>query len=357
MTKIHRELRCCAVVAGILALVLGSGARAEPDAISVQVTPRDVAAAANADVVGQGGDPALPIADAIPAAGAAAVAAAETAYRRPAAAQAAPSFYPADLSYFGGHVLTETTFYNIYVNCKDVAACWGNPHAFQVDLFNSSFIHVVDQYVLGSTIASDRFAASPKVIHAAQSLPNPALLVRDIGPIVQATVKRLNLVNPKYRAFFEVFLPAGRDVCADSDPTQCYSPDVPANFTYCSLRASVVFHGSGPGSGRVLYGAMPYQNVASRCRADTYGPTPTPNGLLIDSMDNGIETQLLQAITNPDFDAWYASPKDRISNGNTTNGEVVNACAWRKFPFTIGAHEYQVTLAYSNKYHACVTVQ
>ena len=74
-------------------------------------------------------------------------------------------------------------------------------------------------------------------------------------------------------------------------------------------------------------------------------------------MDNGIETQLLHAITNPDFDAWYASTKNRISNGNTIAGQIVAACNWHKFPFTIGAHDYQVTLAYSNKYHACVTVQ
>ena len=284
MTKIHRQLRGGAVVAGILALVLCGDARAEPNATAAQIMPRDIAAAADVSVIGEGGDPALPLADAVPAAGA--VAGAETAYRRSAAPQA-PSFYPGDLSYFGGHVLTETTFYNIYVNCKDVAACWGNPHAFQLDLFNSSFIHVVDQYVLGATIGSDRFVASPKAIRVVQSLPNPALLVHDIGPIVQAAVKQLNLINPKYRAFFEVFLPAGQDVCEDSDPTQCYSPDVPATFTYCSLRASVVFHGSGPGTGHVLYGAMPYQNVTtqgvpSRCRADTFGPTPTPNGLLIE---------------------------------------------------------------------------
>ena len=74
-------------------------------------------------------------------------------------------------------------------------------------------------------------------------------------------------------------------------------------------------------------------------------------------MDNGIERQLLQAITDPDFDGWYASTKNRISNGNTNAAQIVDACDWRKFPFTIGAHEYQVTLAYSNKYHACVTVQ
>ena len=260
MTKIHRQLRCWAVVAGILALVLCGGADAEPNAIAVQVMPGDIAAAADVSVIGEGGDPALPFADAVPAAGAATVAGAETAYRRSAAPQAAPSFYPGDLSYFGGHVLTETTFYNIYVNCKDVAACWGNPHAFQIDLFNSTFIHVVDQYVLGSTIGSDRFVASPKVIHVVQSLPNPALLVHDIGPIVQAAVRRLSLVNPKYREFFEVFLPAGQDVCEDSTlrnaiPRTCRQPSHIAAFEPAS-----VFHGSGR-PGHVLYGAMPYQNV------------------------------------------------------------------------------------------------
>ena len=67
-----------------------------------------------------------------------------------------PGFFPADLVYHGGPVVTSAEHDLVYFDCPaGPTACWGNPAAFLRNLNASSLIHVTDQYV--GTTASYRY--------------------------------------------------------------------------------------------------------------------------------------------------------------------------------------------------------
>lgn len=70
-----------------------------------------------------------------------------------------PGFYPADLSFFGGHVVTTAESHDVYFNCA--STCWGNPAAFLIDLGKSNFIRLIDQYV--NTTSNNRYTKGKPV--------------------------------------------------------------------------------------------------------------------------------------------------------------------------------------------------
>src|ERR1017187_5712832 len=56
--------------------------------------------------------------------------------------------YPADVIYQGGMVVQHTVSHAVYVNpggACTIATCWGNPEGFLADLYDSDFIHLLDE--------------------------------------------------------------------------------------------------------------------------------------------------------------------------------------------------------------------
>jgi len=227
-------------------------------------------------------------------------------------------------------------------NCT-MATCWGDPEAFLRDLGNSDFIHVIDQYV--GLFSNNRYTVG---FHATVNYTPPAgpLLDSDIAAIVHAVAVQTGASG--YGHVYHVFLPPGQDECAV--PGYCYSPDNDATFYFCAYHDSTDF----PDIGHVLFTVHPYANVPG-CQVQP----GTPNGTLIDTVNDAVGHEMFETITDPDGDTW------RNDSGafNLGNYEVADECqfyvvvggqAYGNVPtFQIGAHRYSMQLIYSNEQHAC----
>lgn len=254
-----------------------------------------------------------------------------------------PGFFPADLVYHGGAVVTSAEHDLVYFDCPaGPTACWGNPSAFLRNLNASSLIHVTDQYV--GTTASYRYPVGGSV-SINHTLQTNVLGQNDILSIVHAAAVKLS-VQSGYRNIVHVFLPRGIDTCFDLTSI-CYSPDNPPSFYFCAYHGSVVFSDVG----HILYTVEPYQNVPG-CQS----ATPTPNGVLVDSTASVLSHEVIETITDPDLSAWW-SDISLIEQG----AEIGDICEpsgnfmgqFLDPVFPVNGKNYKIQLEYSNKFHGC----
>lgn len=260
-----------------------------------------------------------------------------------AATVPAPGFYPSDLDYFGGPVVTKMLSHAIYVNpgsCGGVAKCWGNPTKFLHDLGLSTFIHVTDQY----THTSGSYGVGTNV-YASFTMFTNVIDQSDLFALVHEAAVALKTPSG-YGHEFHVFLPAGVDTCFDLSSV-CYSPDNPSSFVFCAYHGSLIFSDIG----HVMLSVEPYQNVPG-CQA----APPNPNGMLTDSTNSVLSHELIETITDPDIDAWIAN-KSLIASGAEI-GDLCEPIGNAHFQFldptlTLNGNKYELQLEYSNFYHAC----
>ncbi len=246
---------------------------------------------------------------------------------RGAAVRAQTLHYPADLQYNGGAVVTSALSHNVYVDCA--ASCWGDPQEFLDNLNDSTFIHVVDQYVHATTNYRYRFGAN---YSAYVKFSTNSMSEDQIVNLVHLAALR---IGGGYHNIYHVFLPAGIDTCI-SGTTQCYSPDVPQNWVFCAYHSSVDFSDK---AGHVLFTVEPYQAVPG-CAV-----TNGPNSMLIDSTDSTLSHEYIETITDPD-------PNSSWFNQNF-NGEVADLCAGYDDNDLLYFRRYEIQEEYSNKVHAC----
>jgi len=272
-----------------------------------------------------------------------------------------------------GQTIPQAQVHNIYINCT--AACWGNPAVFETNLFSSDFIHIVDQYV-GSE-ANGRYSLGVSLqitypVKSQSSFPN-LLNDTDIDAILHAAALKL---GSGYNHVFNVFVPKGVDYCGGYSPpyTSCFSPDNNSTWTFCALHGYSAFADIP----NAVYGTLePYQDVFSTpyngvptpfyaCDVGQRFPyssdtTPTPNGVLVDSAANFVSHELFETITDPDGSEWQAQDGYFLYTSGVEIGDVCEFNSPRHFlvftPFYISGHLYEIQPEYSNKYHACVTVQ
>jgi len=269
-----------------------------------------------------------------------------------------PGFYPDDLvqSVPPGPVITSALAYNVFINCN--GGCFGWPGDFVIQFFASSFIHVLDQYI-GST-QSGRYAFAGPVLtqYSIQSMQlNDAT---DIAAILHAVAANH---GTGYDVIYNVFVPQGIDVCiSTSTGPQCFSPNNPANWTFCAYHSYVDFQDIG----HVLYTVIPYPDQAlvsggvpsyvcdvgqTDPNADT---TPTPNGVLVDSVASFLDHELSELITDPDLDAYLV--ENSLADYQSEIGDICVNPAYLYTPFMVSGQLYYIQPEYSNTYHACVTV-
>jgi hypothetical protein len=103
-----------------------------------------------------------------------------------------------------------------------------------------------------------------------------------------------------------------------------------------------------PDLGHVLYTVQPFQNVPG-CAV----MQPSPNGAIVDSTASALSHELIETITDPDGDAWFAQ-SSLIEYGQ----EIADICETpfgEYAPVSIQGKLYAIQPEYANKYHACAT--
>jgi hypothetical protein len=249
-----------------------------------------------------------------------------------------PGFYPDDLSYFGGALVTSAKDHPVYVDCP--ASCWGNPATFLTNLLKSHFMHVSDQYV-GSTVTG-RYT-----VGAAASVNYPILTALSDNDILQIVHSVASTLGTGYGHIYNIFLPKGVDECFVGT-TQCYSPDNPSTFVFCAYHGSVTFSDIG----HVLFTVEPYQDVDGCSILQ-----PSPNGGLIDSTSSVLGHETFETITDPDpGSGWVAVTSLGVFGeeiGDLCPGVDVTAPFFEDPVSIISGKQYEVQPMYSNKYHAC----
>lgn len=265
-----------------------------------------------------------------------------------------PVFYPADLASGGGPTLQTTRMHAVYVNATgSIASNWGNPEGFLRNLNESTFIHLVDQYV--GTTADDRYPVG-RHARVRYGTPGATLFTSDIAAIVHAVAA---VQGSGGDHIYHVFLPAGTDTCFDitaQNPTPvCYSPDNPATFDFCGYHGAAEFSDIGI----VLFTVLPWAGPGSGCEI----ASPAPNGVLTDSTDNTLSHETIETITDPLPGLGYLN----LTDGLLTGEEIGDECVVFNFnpnvpgsytppTFSINGKNYAVQTEYSNTYHACATV-
>ncbi len=235
--------------------------------------------------------------------------------------------YPADLVNFGGVVIPRATSYNIYINCA--STCWGDPQGF-IDRFdNSTFIHVLDQY-LGTT-ASARYGFGGNLA-VNEPLYTNYLSQGDLIAIVHAAALKY---GSGYTHVYHVFIPPGVDTCFE-ETTDCYSPDNPPANQFCAYHASGTFNDK---VGHVVFTVLPFQDVPS---CTNFGG---PNSSLVDSTASTISHEFSETLTDPDTGSgWY---------NLAFNDEVADLCQSFDDINNLDGKSYLMQEEYSNKLHAC----
>jgi len=269
-----------------------------------------------------------------------------------------PGFYPDDLvqNVPPGPVITDAQVQDIFINCD--GSCFGHPRVFLRLFFSSNFVHVLDQYA-GST-QSGRYTVGPAYLpqYAIQGAQlNDAT---DIAAIVHAAATNY---GTGYNKAYNVYVPSGVDVCiSTSTGPQCFSPNNPANWVFCSYHSYVDF----PDIGHVLYTVIPYPDQALVSGGFTTYPcdvgqtnpnsdtTPTPNGVVADSVASFLDHELSELITDPDLDAYLV--QNSLADYLAEIGDVCVNPAYLYTPFAVSGTVYYIQPEYSNTYHACVTV-
>jgi hypothetical protein len=254
-----------------------------------------------------------------------------------------PGFYPADLSFFGGNLVTTAESHDIYLNCP--TSCWGNPAGFLNDLGKSNLIHLVDQYV--NTSSNNRYTKG-KSVSLQETFFTNTLGQNDLLALVHAAAVQLAATG--YNNIFHVFLPQGIDTCFDLTNV-CYSPDNPSTFFFCAYHGSVDFSDIG----HVLFTVQPYQAVAG-CEV----APPNPNSELADSTNSVLSHELFETITDPDPPTgWVAN-----SSLDEQGFEIADECQpignqnfqFLTPTFLLNGKKYELQLEYSNKFHGCANV-
>jgi hypothetical protein len=278
----------------------------------------------------------------------------------PAANFPAGSFYPYDLHIYTvtgqlvtlaqAKVVTSGQTHNIYIN--EPPSHWGNPTIFQHHFYSSELIHVLDQYTGSTQDGRYQVGRSARVTYPVSS--TPLMDGTDIAAIVHAVAAQF---GTGYGHIYHVFLPKGVDECLA--PGQCFSPDNPSTWVFCGYHSNVTFSDIG----HVLYTIEPYPDVFSvingirhySCdvgQSNHTNTTPTPNGVLVDSLSGVVSHETSETITDPDTGnfGWYSF------NSGYEIGDVCENPYFAYVPYEVSGKLYYIQPEYSDDFHACVTV-
>jgi hypothetical protein len=211
-----------------------------------------------------------------------------------------------DLDYNGGPVVTSSQVTFIYLNCpSNCLTDWGNPAGFLNDLYSSTFIHVMDQYMKPNVLTtSGRYTVNPTSLVLTGAQPH-TLTDAQLQTII---LNRVKAHFPSgggggYGNMYSIFLPPGQDLCFTGGPgADCYCPDdncgTGNTWVFCAYHSSFDSTDAVGQPIHIVYQAQPYQAVSTgkgSCEVTT-----GPNGTLIDSTNNVYSHEIFETLSDPD---------------------------------------------------------
>jgi hypothetical protein len=250
--------------------------------------------------------------------------------RSDAARQTTATVFPLQLKDHGGPHLASAQNHEVFVNTT--AAAVGNPQTFQTNFSNSTFVHVLDQYV-GST-TNNRYPVNATLLSATISVFSNLISQNQLFTVLHTAVATTHLSGNGH--IYNLFLKPGLDTCFDFG--SCYSPDVPSQFAFCAYHGSITFSDVG----HVIFTVIPFQHTPG-CGDDLSGLTPL-NAVPIDDTATTLSHEESEAITDPDTNGWF---NDQFGL------EVADNCGGFRATEALNGHNFLIQPEYSNAAGAC----
>lgn len=245
-------------------------------------------------------------------------------------------FYPADLGYYGGPLVSSASYINFYWGESD-SSTWGYPDSYEYYLNNGTMSEVLDPYVGNATKTKGWWPNAS--IYWYGGSPGSLIYTSQIATEVQAlaTYDRANRgAGLNYTNIYHVFLPPGTDTCFDNPASGCYNPDgkAPGPFNFCGYHTYTQLSDGTV----VLFTVEPYESV---------GGCSTGAGTSNDTA-NVLGHEIAETITDPIPGAGW------VGEWTATRGqEIGDECAWTLFNHNLDGVTYYTQDWYSDKYHAC----
>jgi hypothetical protein len=239
--------------------------------------------------------------------------------------------FPFDMTNHGGPKLATSQQHEVFINTTPAAV--GNPQVFQTNFSNSTFVHVLDQYV-GST-ANNRYPVNATLFATTISLFGSHMISQNqLFAVLHAAVATTHLSGLGHT--YNLFLKSGLDTCIDFGP--CYSPDVPSTFAFCAYHGSITFSDVG----HVIFSIIPFQHTPG-CGDDFPGLT-LPNPVPVDDTATALSHEESEDITDPDLNAWFS---------DFSGFEVGDNCVGFRANENLAGHTFLIQPEHSNSAHGC----
>jgi len=250
------------------------------------------------------------------------------------------SFFPDDLGYYGGPVVTSAQHVNVWWGEGD-GSTWGNPDTYEYYLNLSNMIEVLDRYT-GQAKSNGHWPNANNW----WSGGSPGVLLYDsqVAATVQslATFDRTTYGQPlNYGTMYHVFLPPGTDECFDNPAYGCYNPDgaAPGPFAFCGYHSYTTL---GDGT-VVLYSVEPYGSVP--------GCEGSGSANVANDTNNVLGHEIAETVSDPiPGTGWVGQWAD---NSGQENGDE---CAWTIIKQKLDGHTYYTQDWYSDAHHDCTNV-
>ena len=246
-------------------------------------------------------------------------------------------FYPQDLSYFGGPVVTAASHVNVYWGAAN-GAVWGYPAQYENALNHSRMIAMLNAYT-GNPPATN---GTYPVATYGWAGGSPGTLIYDSQIAAQAqfiaTYDRAHRgAALEMGTIYHFFLPPATDACFDDASQGCYNPDgaAPGPFAFCGYHSNTTL----PDGTNVLYTVEPYQTV--------YGCSDSPT--TASDTANVLGHEIAETITDPlPGYGWVGAYATNYGS------EIGDECSWQMYTHTLTPSASYVTQNwYSNRLHNC----
>ncbi|HEY8698206.1 MAG TPA: hypothetical protein VIM02_11335 [Rhizomicrobium sp.] len=247
------------------------------------------------------------------------------------------SYYPEDLGWYGGPVVTSASHINVYWGKPD-GSVWGYPASYEYYLNLSVMSETLNRYTGNSLYSTGHYP----VANWYWNNGNPGSLVyqSQIASLVQYMAGQdytYRGARLGYTDIYHVFLPPGTDTCFDDPRNGCYNPDgrAPGPFTFCGYHYSTKLSNGTV----VLYSVEPFESVYG-CSTGTNTSNDTANVL---------GHEIAETVTDPiPGTAWKAQWHPDYGQ------EVGDVCSGQFFYHYLAGANYYTQDWYGNNYHQCV---
>ena len=261
----------------------------------------------------------------------------------PTTATANPQHYwPDDMGYFGGPVLSSVSQVNVYYD-NNSGSEWGSPVTYETSLNTSNMIELLNRYAFQPQ-SNGHWPVASYYWYFPGGGPGALIYDNQIQSTVQtlaaADISAGRQTTASWSTIYHVFLPPGTDECFTNPAQGCYNPNgsAPGPFAFCAYHSYTQL----PSGEYVAYDVQPYAEV-SGCEQ---------SGQNVEAQDqaNVLGHETAEAISDPiPGDGWY-------QEWPTGGGEIGDECAFVPNRQNLSGHIYWTQDWYSTARHGCFNV-